>query len=175
MTMKYHENIIAFLAQRGTGKTTLSAYLSQDVNWQIISEDMLIVNYNTLDLYASARKLLLRENALEILCKYGFSLEYEYNKIMNRYLLKECSEGSSGNNIMQKLTHIAFLERSLKKTPAITTIHEDSVGDILVNTLCPYQIKNNLTGAHELNKKCSKFHIQYEDMSLLKSTLQNFL
>jgi len=42
----YNENVIAFLGESGTGKSTLAAYLSKQTGWQLVADDILPVKMN---------------------------------------------------------------------------------------------------------------------------------
>lgn len=173
MATKYQNKIIAFLAESGVGKTTLSTYLAQDPAWTILSEDMLIVNYYTRRITLYPRPFLLRENSLDVLHKCGISIHPPYNNLLKRYV-----QPQRAYNVTQPLvlSHLAFLTRRTGVLlPSIEQVRGDSVLDILANCFCPFQMKNNVVGANYLNKNCYKLSITYDRLPYLKSELQTEL
>jgi len=61
----FHETTIAFVGETGTGKSTLAAYLSQNMGWRMVADDILPVTVHPTSLTAMPRfpQLKLPSNA----------------------------------------------------------------------------------------------------------------
>ena len=70
------EHTFLFLGHTKSGKSTLTAFLANQQDATIISEDIVLINYDTLEVKPYCRPIILREGGFNILKdKYGFQLE----------------------------------------------------------------------------------------------------
>jgi ABC-type glutathione transport system ATPase component len=61
----YKENVIVFLGESGQGKSTLAAYLSQNIDWRLVADDILPtqMDLNTVNVLPHFPQLKLPINA----------------------------------------------------------------------------------------------------------------
>lgn len=174
--LKIHGRVCAFVGSSGTGKTTLTAFMIADERVSYITEDALIVKYNTLNVCPFPRPLLLRPSAIQLLSQ---SLGDEkilsqciYNSTLDRHVLFHPQISLVESS---PLSHIFYLKRVKGIQRPLLKSNSNCTNSLLENSLLPYQIRNNVLGANTLSRKCRNISIEYENLKDIKEFLFNYI
>lgn len=152
-----------FLGSTGAGKTTLATFLSQQPGVCLLSEDVTIINWTTLEVVKQIYPICLRSESYKLLAGfYGCDLnctEMNYNR---KYLYRYPQKLSEKQKyVLEKCFLIDRIETI--DEPKCTTM--DSIMSYLLNSYCHTDMIRNITSAQYLNKKAILYKLSYNDLN----------
>ena len=162
------QNLI-FVASSGVGKSTLVAFLILSGDASLISEDMSILNTESLNLEPIPRNILLRKNGYDILAKMYQNAMPPITYLENLQRFVFTPPIYDEKKLM--VNKIIALDRDEKYSQAYLTVTEAS---ILINNL--YNVGNivkNTMLCAKITGKTTYLTLHYNDLSQIPQVLKN--
>lgn len=147
-------NGILLLGASGAGKSTLSAYLHLMPGCECYTDDIALVNYNTMVIQGVSQYINLRSPSLDLL---PTNYNAVYDEFIERYkiILNNHAEG--------KVDYIVLLNRHNNAEGTIKPI-DAPIKVLAQNMYLPYSLKNNILAANRLADKSSVYEMCFSDL-----------
>ncbi len=167
---------IVFLGASGTGKTTLTAYLTKTFKDIIyLSEDMLLINGEQCSICPYPRSLHLRVGGKQILEDYQVetsNLEKIVYGNYERYLLKQ---PTLSQDIFSVDCFIKLERKHDRNKSFIEKVKEGRFEMLLSNSFLPTNIKNNIISSLRLSNSLPMYIIQYYNIESIEKILYSLI
>lgn len=157
-----------FLAETGTGKTTLSVFWDMQKDKRCLSDDLIILNKDTFELYPISSNAHVRQSSSFLLGRRINALRY--NELIGRYEYPLEQERFSQKHFAK---YIFVLQRKAGK-PRIEPC-EVPVHTVLENMFLPYQMTNNIVSAMKISQQFTVYNLFYEDLGATSELLEKFI
>lgn len=158
-----------FAASTGSGKTTLTAYLSESVG-EYISDDEIAIDMISLQVICSPSPLHLREESVPVLHKYGINITSPVTEAEAFRRIVYLPEHIASGNI--PIGGLFFIRRSAAENSCRPIPADKAVQLIIQNLMSPeVDMAACLRCAIKLAPKCRT--LVYSDMNYVRELLQN--
>ena len=131
---------ILLLGESGAGKSTLSAYLHLMTGCECYTDDIAVMNYNTMVTQGVSQYINLRSPSLNL-------LPANYNAVYDGFI--ERYKIILNNRVEAKVDYIVLLNRQNHLKVAIKPI-DNPIRMLVQNMYLPYSLKGNLIAANKL-------------------------
>lgn len=161
--IEFGEKTYVFLGASGSGKTTLAAFLGSQPKVSIVAEDMVLINYATLEIEVYDRPLLLRQNGYNVLKdKYNICFK-NARPIQMSYETKIVTPFRPAITTKKYYAYCGIvlnLEDTSLKLQTIT-----DTGKFILHSYLHNTIVKNIKSAVYLDKKLPLYKMHYKDLS----------
>ncbi len=164
------EQGIVLTGESGSGKSTLCSFLqlSNDMI-ACVTDDKVIIDCSSMQLFPCGDGIHLREGSMEILKKYYGKFETEAVELYN---YKRAKINSEKNGTLKLLTVIQ-LDRNENDNYIEELDTNNAIRVLLMNSFVSSNIKSNFQSAVDLCRKIDVYKLSYSDMAQVKQYIMN--
>ena len=158
-----------FLARTGTGKTTLTAYLTLN-GFGYITDDCILVHKDNLNISPCSTPIQMREGGLKVLKSYFPDFDEELKQVSDRYALfpNKCVE------TVLPIKKIFFIDRTdLNEIRELPSIDKNQL--LLKSSLTGHKLSADILRFVSKLSKVKCYELKYKDLDFVLGVINNGL
>lgn len=157
-----------FLGSTGSGKTTLTAYLTSS-GLKYITEDCILIDFKQGVVNPNLNPLHLREGGLEILRQNHVFLKCQYVDYF--YFRRYVHMPQNIEKMPIPLGGIFFITRNEHRNTVLPISAEDAFFRLMKAPITPYPLRKPYVQAFKRLSSFSCFNLEYADLSFVKEVM----